>query len=199
MRKNGQRSIDKLVAPSGCLAKDKKYFVMKETSAKELWKKLEDKYMTKSIGNRLYLKKELFRFQFKTGNSLSEHLNDYNKILADLQNLDVKINDEDKTVLFLNSLPDTYDHLTTTLLYGKDEIKFDDVCNALINNEFQKKDQQVHSDSTSKALTVRGRSNDRKFGKWGKSHSMSREVSSERKILAKDECAFCHNKGHWKK
>ncbi|KAE9451894.1 hypothetical protein C3L33_16202, partial [Rhododendron williamsianum] len=38
-----------------CLDKDQKYFVMRETNAKVLWKKLEDKYMTKSMENRLYL------------------------------------------------------------------------------------------------------------------------------------------------
>jgi hypothetical protein len=32
-----------------CLANDQKYFVMKESMAKELWNKLEDKYMTKGI------------------------------------------------------------------------------------------------------------------------------------------------------
>uniref|UniRef100_A0A2N9IA27 Retrotransposon Copia-like N-terminal domain-containing protein n=1 Tax=Fagus sylvatica TaxID=28930 RepID=A0A2N9IA27_FAGSY len=48
-----------------CLAKDQKYFVMRETKAKELWKKLENKYMTKSMENRLYLKKNLFCFQFR--------------------------------------------------------------------------------------------------------------------------------------
>ena len=45
-----------------CLAKDQKYFFMRETKAKELWKMLEDKYMTKSVENCLYLKKKLFRF-----------------------------------------------------------------------------------------------------------------------------------------
>ena len=44
--------------------------------------------------------------------------------------MDVKIDDEDKALLLLNSLHDTYEHLTTTLLYGKDEIKFNDVSNA---------------------------------------------------------------------
>ena len=67
-----------------CLAKNQKYFVMRETNAKELWKKLEDKYMTKSVENRLYLKKKLFRFQYHVGISMSEHLNDYNKILAEI-------------------------------------------------------------------------------------------------------------------
>ena len=72
---------------------------------------------------------------------MSEHLNDYNKILVDLQNLEVEIKDENKAFLLLNSLPDTYDYLITTLLYGKNEIKFNDVSNALTNNEYRKKDK----------------------------------------------------------
>ena len=193
-----------------CLAKDQKYFVMKETMASSLWKKLEDKYMTKSIENRLYLKKKLYRFQYKKGISMIEHLDDYNKILADLQNLDVEISDEDKALLLLNSLPDTYEHLTTTMLYGKDEVKFIDVSNALVNNEYRKKDQFDHRDTTSEALTVaRGRTNNRRSevpSERGKSRSKSRGASRSKpkgessfRRPAKDECAYCHQKGHWKK
>ena len=40
--------------------KELKYPYMKETSAKELWKKLEEKYMTKRVENRLFMKKRLF-------------------------------------------------------------------------------------------------------------------------------------------
>ncbi len=69
---------------------------------------------------------------------MSEHFNDYNKIHVDLKKLDIKISDEDKALLLLNSLPNSYDHLITIVLYGKDEIKFDDVSNALTNNEYHK-------------------------------------------------------------
>ena len=79
-----------------CLAKDQKYFVMRETKASELWRKLEEKYLTKSIESRLYLKKKLFRFQLRECMSISEHFNSFNQILANLQNLDVEIQDEDK-------------------------------------------------------------------------------------------------------
>jgi len=92
--------------------------------------------MKKSIENRLYLKKMIFHFQHKKGTSMNEHLNDFNKMIADLKNLDVEIDDEDKALLLLNSLPDTYEHLVTTLLYGKEKIKFIDVSNALVNNEY---------------------------------------------------------------
>ena len=55
--------------------------------------------MTKSVENRLYLKKMLFHFQYHAGISMSEHFNDYNKILADLQTLDVYIRNEDSLVV----------------------------------------------------------------------------------------------------
>ena len=55
--------------------------------------------MTKRVESRLYLKKKLFRFQYHVGISMSEHLNDDNKIFADLQNLEVDISSEDKALL----------------------------------------------------------------------------------------------------
>ncbi|BBN69538.1 hypothetical protein Prudu_1005S000200 [Prunus dulcis] len=175
------------------LDKELKYPYMKETSAKKLWMKLEEKYMTKSAENRLFLKKRLFRFQYRSGISMHEHLNDYNKILADLANLDVIIPDEDKALCLLNSLPDDYDHLTTTLLYGKSEVKLDEVSAALVNHECRKKEQKTQNSQT-EALVARGRTEERKSGKRGKSRSKSRG-----KFPAKDECAFCRQKGHWKK
>ncbi|CAL9003833.1 unnamed protein product, partial [Prunus brigantina] len=124
---------------------------------------------------------------------MHEHLNDYNKILADLANLDVQIPDEDKALCLLNSLPDDYDHLTTTLLYGKSEVKLDEVSAALVNHECRKKEQKTQNSQT-EALVARGRTEERKSGKRGKSRSKSRG-----KFPAKDECAFCRQKGHWKK
>ena len=60
-----------------CLVKDQKYAFSKQNSANELWQALEDKFMKKSIENRLYLKKRIFHFQHKKGTSMNEHLNDF--------------------------------------------------------------------------------------------------------------------------
>ena len=81
------------------------------------------------------MKKKLYRFTYAPGMSMNDHVNSFNKILADLLNLDEKFEDEDKALLLLNSLPDEYDHLTTTLLHGKDSITFDAVCSALYRSE----------------------------------------------------------------
>ena len=132
--------------------------------------------MKQSLENRLYIKKKLYRFTYAPGISINEHVNSFNKILADLLNLDEKFEDEDKALLLLNSLPE-YDHLTTTLLYGKDSVIFDGkdnvtfdiVCNALYNSETRKKDRKDHMDTVAEALSARGRSQILKFGKRNKS------------------------------
>ncbi|KAM1047413.1 hypothetical protein ACFX2C_026771 [Malus domestica] len=181
-----------------CLAKTQKYFVMRETVASVLWQKLEDKYMMKSAENRLHLKKKLYRFQYKEGTKMIRHLDVFNKLITDLLNLDEDIKDEDKALILLNSLPDSYEHFVTTIMHGKETVKFEDVSNALMNYEMRHRDKNY--DSTSEALFVRGRSSERRSSSSRKkSQSRPRGNSKGRKPLERDECAFCHNKGHWKK
>ena len=57
------------------------------------------------------------------------HLNTFNRILGDLLALEVKL-EEDKTLLLLSSLPSSYVHLATTIMYGKNtlELEVSDRC-----------------------------------------------------------------------
>ena len=45
-----------------CLTQDLKYDVMDETFARKMWEMLAEKYLTKSVENRLHLKMRLYRF-----------------------------------------------------------------------------------------------------------------------------------------
>ena len=174
-----------------CLCREQKYPFMKETSASKLWKALENKYMKKSNENRLYLLKRLYRLQLKPGLNINDHIDNFNRLLADLLNLDETFKDEQKAMLLIGSLPDELDHLCITLIHGKEKLSFEEVCAALLNYEIRKKDQKENRDESAEALTVRGRSKSRKQERRGRSQS--------RKRPDKDECAFCHEKGHWKK
>ena len=79
-----------------CLTQDIKYHVLYETFTRLLWEFLEKKYPTKSIGSRLQLKSRLYGFQLKIRISIDEHMNNYTKLLTDLVNVNVKIDEEDK-------------------------------------------------------------------------------------------------------
>ena len=88
-----------------CLTQDIKYHVLYETFARKIWE-LEKKYLTKSIESRLHLKRRFYRFQLKSEFSIGDHMNNYTKLFVDLINVDVEIEEEDKAVALLYSLPD---------------------------------------------------------------------------------------------
>jgi cell division cycle protein 20 (cofactor of APC complex) len=81
-----------------CLVKDQKHAFLEQNSAKELWQALENKLMKKSIENHLYLTKRIFHLKYKKGTFMSDHLNNFNKMIVDLKILIVEINDEDKAL-----------------------------------------------------------------------------------------------------
>ena len=130
---------------------------------------------------------------------MAEHLVDFNKLITDLLNRDVTVNDEDKTLLLLNSFQESYEFLATTLLHGLTDLVFEDVSNALMNNEVRKKEKEAYQDSSTNVLTARERTSTWKKSERGKSRSKLRVRSDNRRKLDKNKYAYCRPKGHWKK
>ena len=63
----------------------------------------------------------------KEGTFILQHLNVFNKSLSDLLALEIKLEKEDKALMLLSSLPSSYDHLMTTIMYGKETLKLEDI------------------------------------------------------------------------
>ena len=82
--------------------------VLKETSAAAIWLKLEQLLMTKSLPNKLHLKQRLFNLKMAEGSSLSSHLSTFKELVCNLENMDVKYEDDDLALFLLSSLPDSY-------------------------------------------------------------------------------------------
>jgi len=68
------------------------------------------------------------------GSDLSQHINVFNQVINDLNRVDVKLEDEDKALMLLNSLPTytTYDNLVTTPTWGKESLELEDVIGVLL-------------------------------------------------------------------
>ncbi|GJR34966.1 hypothetical protein Tco_1210650 [Tanacetum coccineum] len=79
--------------------------VTKETTAAEIWTKLTSLYMDKSLANKLYLKKKLYKYYTSPGTKLGDHIDEFNKLILDLANIDIEIEDEDQALMLLTSLP----------------------------------------------------------------------------------------------
>jgi len=188
------RSMNRLACGTicSCLSREQKYAFKNETSAHKLWKALEEKFMKKSGQNKLLMKKRLFRYEYRSGSSLNDHITVFNQLVADLLNLDEEFKDEDLALMLLSSLPDEFEHLETTLLHGKENVSLDAVCSALYSYELRQHEKRKNKSAVGdEALVARGRHQNQKNGNKGRSKSKSR--------VAKDECAFCKEKGHWKK
>ncbi|GJX53918.1 retrovirus-related pol polyprotein from transposon TNT 1-94 [Tanacetum coccineum] len=165
--------------------------VNKEDSAADVWLKLESLYMTKSLANKLYLKKKLFTFYMDSGKKLSEHIDEFNKLVGDLANIDVEIDDEDQALMLLTSLPSSYDNFVETLLYGRESLTLEDVLSSLNSRELKKR---TDAKDDGDGLYVRGRSDHR--GNQGRGSSRSK---SKGKGTYKLKCYICYSEDHLKK
>nr|GEV79379.1 zinc finger, CCHC-type [Tanacetum cinerariifolium] len=60
-----------------------------ETTVAEAWSKVKTLYMTNSLANKLYLKKKkLYTFYMPAGRKIFEHIDEFNKIVLDLENIE---------------------------------------------------------------------------------------------------------------
>jgi hypothetical protein len=132
--------------------------VADEETAAELWKKFENLYMKKPLTNRLYLKQRLYTLKMKESMPLWDHLDEFNKILMDLKNIDVQVDDEDQALILLCSLPDLFDNFVNSMLYGRDTISLADVKSALNSMELRTRLNGKGSDNQAKGLFVKDRS-----------------------------------------
>ena len=147
--------------------------------------------MTKSIESQLQLKSKLYSFQIQIRSSTNKYLNRYTKLLTYLVNVDVEIDEEDKVVILLNSLPrEEYETFTLTLINERKSLNYSEVSAALVSYEVRRKDRLSSLGSTTtEALAVRDRSSNRK----GRSKSRSGF-----RDLKRNQCALCKELEHWK-
>ncbi|CAB4285828.1 unnamed protein product [Prunus armeniaca] len=106
---------------------------MDKGSALALWEKLEQLYIAKSLTNKLHLKRKMYKLKMEEGGNQMDHMNMFNRCMGQLQKVDVKTEEKDKAFFLLSSLPDTYENLVTTLLYGKDTVSLEHVHASLVS------------------------------------------------------------------
>ena len=72
-------------------------------------------YAAKSFFNRIHLIGRLFGFKINEDKQISENLDKFSRIMIDLENIDVKIDDEDQSVMILKMLPKSYSNFVETM------------------------------------------------------------------------------------
>jgi hypothetical protein len=81
-----------------CLAYSVLLNVLGEDSAKKLCGKMGSLYQSKSLVNKLFLKKELYLLRVSDRSSVTKHLNVFNTMLSQFSYVDINITDEEKCI-----------------------------------------------------------------------------------------------------
>ena len=66
-----------------------------------------------------------------------DHIQNFDQMCNELLNVGMKMEEEDKSLLLLCSLPPSCDLLVMTLLYGKEILEYEDIVLVLRSNEWR--------------------------------------------------------------
>ena len=119
--------------------------------------------------------------QIEEGSSLANHIDNFNKVILDLEDINVKLEDGDKVIILLSFLPPSYEHFIDTLLYGRQSITMVDVKDSLSSKEVTKKVETKDGEGLRREKTTKRRKKEK--------------YKSKTKVL---KCFHCHKEGHFK-
>lgn len=173
--------------------------VSRETTAAGVWAKLEQLYMTKSLANRLYMKQRLYSYKFTQDRGIGEQLDEFNKLLDDLENIDVKIEDEERAIMLLSALPKSFEHLKDAMLFGREtSVSIEEVQSALRAKELQKQNDEKQGSSREGLNIKKFKAN----GKFKKNNFSSKKTPPNRpkesEVKETRKCHHCKKAGHLK-
>ncbi|GJX39017.1 hypothetical protein Tco_0252320 [Tanacetum coccineum] len=85
---------------------------------------------------------------------LCDHIDEFNKLILDLENIDIEIKDEDHTLMLLTFLPSSYENFMETLLYGRESLIMEDVLATLNSRELKKRTEGIKEETCDKGKII---------------------------------------------
>ena len=132
------------------------YILGEPTDPVEVWKTLSEQYQKKTWTNHLNLRRRLHSLKLKDGESVQSHVKEMTEIFNELAIVGDTIEDDDRVVYLLASLPESYDVLVTTLEANETVPGMKTIIERLTHEEKKLQDRTKSSSSTDGgALTAR--------------------------------------------
>ena len=147
-----------------------------------VWKTLEDQYQKKSWANKLRLRRKLYSLKVDEDQPIQKHLKSMSEIFQELSIIGHPVDEEDKVVQMLSSLPKSYEMLVTALEANSEIPRMESITEKIIHEERKLKAKE----KVSKEEKVLAAEN------YSRSHSQ--ENNSEAR-----KCFYCKKPGHIKR
>ena len=153
------------------------YLIGDPKDPKVVWQKLQDIFQKKTWANKFRLKRKLYNMRLKPGDSLQVHLKTFVELFDELSVIGDPVENEDKVINLLASLPESYSTLVTALETMEKVPSWDSVTEKLLHEE-----EKVHNEKTSVA---------------GNMQESEKSLFTKQKKSVK--CYECNKVGHVKK
>ena len=171
--------------------------VLKEETAAGLWLKLEQICMTKDLTSKMHLKQKLFLHKLQDDGSVMDHLSTFKEIVADLESMEVKYDEEDLGLILLCSLPSSYANFRDTILYSRDTLTLKEVYDALhVKEKMKKMVPSEGSNSQAEGLVVRGRQHEKNTNNKSRDKSSSSYRGRSKSRGRYKSCKYYKRDGH---
>ena len=112
-----------------------------DVTAKELWDKLEARYMTEDVTSKKFLVSRFNNYQMVDGRSVMEQFRDIEKMLNQFKQYDMKMDEMIVVSSIIDKLPPSWKDFKRSLKHKKEEISLEALANHLhIEEEYRKQD-----------------------------------------------------------
>ncbi|GFY90931.1 hypothetical protein Acr_07g0011270 [Actinidia rufa] len=170
-----------------CIGHEVFHHVAQETSAYDLWIKLEEMYQAKTSRNKALLMRRLVNLKFQRKTTVAEHTSEFQSLVNQLTSVDLEFDDEMQALLLLSSLLESWETLVVSLSNSAPNGKLTTsmVMDALFNEEARRREMGSTDQSESQALVLEG-SRERGRGQ-GRGHHRDTAATA---VMAVDEDEF---------
>ncbi|GJZ54372.1 hypothetical protein Tco_0609257 [Tanacetum coccineum] len=138
---------------------------------------LEEK-QPKEMKDDIIFEMELYSLKLEEGSNLHDHINSFKQLVCQLANVDDAIKDEEQALLMLSSLPKSYKLFVHAMLIGRTTLTFEDVLNALRDNERMTRNDS--SSSSDKLLVADDSGRGRNFHRGSSKGRLKSQIGGDR-------------------
>ena len=114
----------------------------------EVWEKLQDQFQRKTWANKLSLRRKLYSLKLKEDGSVQDHIKSMVEIFDALSVMGDHVEEEDRVVHILASLPDSFGMLVTALEANSEVPAMEVVIERLLHEEKKMVEKDSHKDAT---------------------------------------------------
>ena len=117
------------------------YLIPDPQDPQEVWEKLCNQFQKKTWANKLTLRRRLYSLRLKDNESVQHHIKQMSEIFEELAVIGQPIEDEDRVVHLLSSLPDSFNMLVTAFEASPEVPSIEVVSERLLHEERKRKEK----------------------------------------------------------